>query len=218
MNRATKTIVSTIGIILGLSGLDHGIFEILQGNLRTNDLFIQAIGPAQKMWAYGTEDAFTIIPNFLITGILAVMVGVALIVWSVGYVQQKRGAWVLFLLNILLFLFGGGVAAPVVIYPLAGVTASRINHSLNWWRKVLPEKVRPALAKVWPYTLTIGIISLLIGLSIAITGFVPGVDIKDSERILGICWSFVFGGGWGMFLISIVCGFADDIQRMEGKA
>ncbi len=29
MNRATKTIVSTIGVILGISGLDHGIFEIL---------------------------------------------------------------------------------------------------------------------------------------------------------------------------------------------
>ena len=66
MNRATKTIVSTIGIILGLSGIDHGIFEILQGNQPTNGLLIQAIGPAQKMWEYGGEEAFTIIPNFFI--------------------------------------------------------------------------------------------------------------------------------------------------------
>jgi hypothetical protein len=218
MNRATKTIVSTIGVILGLSGIDHGIFEILQGNLPTNGLFIQAIGPAQKMWAYGGEDAFTIIPNFLITGILAVLVGISLIVWSVGYVDRKRGPLVLFLLNVLLFLFGGGVAAPIVIYPLAGITASRINQPLNWWRKALPEKVRPALAKIWPYTLTTGLISFLIGLSIAITGYVPGINIHDSERILAICWAFVFGGGWGMFLISIVSGFAYDIQRMQGKA
>jgi len=213
MNRATKTIVSTIGVILGLSGIDHGIFEILQGNLRTNGLLIQAIGPAQKMWEYGGEEAFTIIPNFLVTGILAVLVGIALIIWSLGYVHKKQGPLVLFLLNVLLLLFGGGIAAPVMIYLLAGITATRINKPLNWWRKILPETIRPALAGLWHYTLPIAAISFLTGLSIAITGYVPGVDVSNPERILTICWSFVFGGGWGLFLVSIISGFADDIQN-----
>jgi hypothetical protein len=213
MNRATKTIVSTIGVILGLSGIDHGIFEILQGNTTTNVGVIQAIGPAQKMWEYGGEEAFTIIPNFLITGILAILVGIALIVWSVRYVHRVRGPFVLFLLTVLLFLFGGGIAAPIVIYPLAGISSTRINKPLNWWRKILPESVRPFLGKLWPYTLTIGTISFLIGLYIAITGHVPGVSATDPERILVICWSFVFGGGWGLFLLSLLSGFADDIQR-----
>ena len=170
------------------------------------------------MWEYGGEEAFTIVPNFLITGILAVLVGIALIIWSVGFVDRKQGPLVLFLLNVLLFLFGGGIAAPIVIYPLAGITATQINNPLNRWRKALPEKVRPALAKIWPYTLTIGFISFLIGLTIAITGYVPGVDANDPERILAICWAFVFGGGWGMFLVSIVCGFAADIQAAREKA
>jgi len=196
-----------------LSGIDHGIFEISQGNARTNGLLIQAIGPAHKMWEYGGEEAFTVIPNFLVTGVLAMLVGIALIVWSVGYVHQKRGPLVLFLLNGLLFLFGGGIAAPIVIYPLAGIAASRINKPLNWWRKVLPDKVRSVLAKMWPYTLTIGTISFFIGLYIAITGHVPGANINDAERILSICWTFIFGGGWGLFLLSIICGFADDIQH-----
>lgn len=213
MNRATKTIVSTIGVILGLSGIDHGIFAILQGNTPTNGLLIQAIGPAQKMWAYGGEEAFTIIPNFLVTGILAVLVGIALIIWSVGYVHRNRGAFVLFLLNVLLFLFGGGIAAPIVIYPLAGISATRINKPLNWWRKVLPIRGRSFLAKLWPYTLTIGTISFLIGLYIAITGHVPGLSTTDPERILAICWTFIFGGGWGLYLLSIVSGFAYDIQN-----
>ena len=52
MNRSTKTIVSNIGVILGLSGIDHGIFEILQGNQPTNGALIQAIEPAQKMWEF----------------------------------------------------------------------------------------------------------------------------------------------------------------------
>jgi hypothetical protein len=217
MNRVTKTIVSTIGVILGLSGIDHGIFEILQGNTPTNVGIIQAIGPAQKMWEYGGEEALTIIPNFLVTGLLAILVGIALIVWSVRYVHRVRGPFVLFLLTVLLLLFGGGVAAPVVIYPLAGISATRINKPLNWWRKALPKSLRPTLAKLWPYTLTIGTISFLIGLYIAITGHVPGVSAADPERILAICWSFVFGGGWGLFLLSLLSGFADDIQHNWGN-
>ncbi|NIP28360.1 MAG: hypothetical protein GWO38_32255, partial [Phycisphaerae bacterium] len=76
----------------------HGFFEILQGNTPTEGLIIQAIGDEQQMWLYGTEEAFTIIPNFLITGILTIIVSLAIIVWSVGYMQTKRGAAVFLLL------------------------------------------------------------------------------------------------------------------------
>ena len=44
MNRATRIIVFTIGVILGIAGIDNGFFEILQGNTPTNGLIIQAIG------------------------------------------------------------------------------------------------------------------------------------------------------------------------------
>ena len=118
MNRATKIIVSTIGVILGISGIDHGIFEILQGNQPTEGLIINAIGPDHIMWKHGGESAFTILPTFLLTGILALLAGIAMIVWTVRYIDRKRGPLAFFLLNILLFLFGGGVAAPILIYPV----------------------------------------------------------------------------------------------------
>jgi hypothetical protein len=59
--------------------------------------------------------------------------------------------------------------------------------------------------------LALGSISFLIGLFIAITGFVPGES--NSDRILAICWSFIFIGGLGTFLLTFVAGFADDIQK-----
>jgi hypothetical protein len=211
MNRATRIIVTTIGVILGIAGLDHGFFEILQGNQPANRLIIQAIGSAHRMWLHGTEEAFTIIPNFLITGILAVIVSLAIIVWSVGFVHSKHGATVFGLLFVLLFLVGGGIAAQIMFAPVTWAAATRINKPLDWWRKVLPEGVRRGLAKIWPVTLMLGSISLLIGLFIAITGFVPGES--DPDRILSICWSFVFLGGLGMFLLTFVAGFADDIQK-----
>jgi hypothetical protein len=165
------------------------------------------------MWEHGGEGAFTILPNFLLTGILAILVGIVLIIWAIRYIDHKQGPLVFLLLNILLFLFGGGIAAPILIYPAAGLASTRIHKPLNWWRKVLPERFRPVLAKLWPYTLTIGVISMLIGLYIAITGNIPGNSTMDPDVILAIDLSFVFGGGLGMFLISLVSGFAADIEN-----
>jgi hypothetical protein len=211
MNRATRTIVSTIGVALAIAGLDHGFFETLQGNHPTSGLIIQAIGPEMNLW--GTEEAFTIVPNYLITGILASLVSLAIIVWSLRYIETKHGATVFGLLFILLFLFGGGIAAQVTFAPFAWGAATRIHKPLNFWRRVLPGGLRRGLAKLWPVTLVAGTLSLLIGIFIAITGYVPGVT--DDDGILAVCWSFVFGGGWGMYLLTYVCGFADDIQKQE---
>jgi hypothetical protein len=58
----------------------------------TGGLIIQAIGDAHQMWYYGTEEAFTIVPNFLVAGLLAILVSLAIVVWSVGFVHTKRGA------------------------------------------------------------------------------------------------------------------------------
>jgi hypothetical protein len=215
MNKATKTIVSSIGVILGISGLNHGIFEILQGNRPTNGVLIEAIGPEHIMWKHGGEGAFTILPNFLITGIFAVLIGILLIFWAIKYIDRKYGPLVFFLLNILLFLFGGGIAAPILIYPAAGIAATRIHKPMTLWRKILPEHTRPILAKLWPYTLSIGIISMLIGLYIAITGIIPGISSIDPDLILIIDLIIVFVGGLGMFLISLVCGFAADIDSQS---
>jgi hypothetical protein len=215
MNRATKRIVSTIGVILGISGIDHGIFEILQGNTPTGGLVIEAIGPDQIMWVHGGEGAFTILPTFLLTGILAVITGVATIIWAVWFIDRKTGPVVFLVLNLMLFLFGGGIAAPILIYPAAGLAATRIHKPLTWWQKTIPAQIRPGLAKIWPYTLSLGVISMLLGLYIAITGDIPGFEVADPDRILVVDLLIVFAGGLGMFLVSLVSGFAADLQNRD---
>jgi hypothetical protein len=208
MNRATRIIVSIFGFLLGISGMNHGFFEALQGNTPTNGLIIQAIGQANRMWLHGTEEAFTIIPNFLVTGILAMIVSLVIMIWSVGFVHKKNGPLVFILLFILLFLIGGGVA-QVVMFTLAWAVATQINKPLTWWGKVLSENVRRALARLWPVFLTVGSLLFLIALEIAVVGFVPGVN--DPEWKLYICWSFL-GAGLGTYLLTFVAGFAYDIQ------
>ncbi len=89
---ATRVTATVIGVFFGLfSGINHGLFELLQGNTPTDGLVINAIGEAQRFWLEGTEPAFTIIPNFMITGILSMIVGLAIIVWSLWFLPSKHG-------------------------------------------------------------------------------------------------------------------------------
>lgn len=208
MNRITKTIVSIFGAILGLSGINHGLFEALQGYTPTPGLIIQAIGPAQRFWIHGTEEAFSIVPNFLITGILAMLVGIAIIVWSIKFVDKKYGAAVFISLFVLLFLVGGGIGQIVFFLPLWGLS-TRINKPLPLWQKNMHEKIRKGLSKLWPYTLAIASVLFIFALEIAIFGFVPGMS--DPERKLYFCWSLL-GTGLLTLLFTFLSGFAQDAE------
>jgi hypothetical protein len=199
--------------MLGIAGLDHGVFEVLQGNKPTEGLVIQAIAPARQWWAYGGEEAFTLVPNFLVTGILAILISLVVIVWSVGFVHRKRGPLVLALLLVSLFLVGGGIAQILFFAPLL-IASARIHKPLTEWRKALSGPVGRLLSALWPGMLAVTAVSFLIGLVIAIWGFVPGLD--DPEQVLTICWAFVFGGGLGGLLISVVAGFARDVGNTTG--
>ncbi|MCE1255679.1 MAG: hypothetical protein LWX83_19270 [Anaerolineae bacterium] len=208
MNRSIKNIVSTVGIVLALSGLDHGFFEVLQGNTPTPGIGIQAIGPHHQMWLYGSEGAISLIPNFLWSGLASITVSLIIILWSLFFLQKKHGATVFLLLFLTLFAVGGGFAQIIFFLP-AWAVATRIN-SVIYWPKFLSENFRRWLAGIWQVTLSIAAASFLIGLAIAITGYVPGVDKENYGLILIICWTFVFGGGWFMFLLTYLAGFAFD--------
>ncbi len=216
MNRATKTIVSVIGAMLGFSGMNHGFFEAIQGNTPTPGLLIMAIGQGNPFGFPVGEGAFSVVPNFLATGLLSMFVGIAIIVWSVVFIHKKHGATVFLLLFILLFLVGGGIGQVVVFLPAWGI-ATRIHKPLTGWQKILPVSVRAGLGALWPVTLAISAVSFLIGLFIAISGTVPGMASTNPDQVLAICWAFVFGGGLGGFILSFISGFASDLRRQAGS-
>ena len=86
--------VGTIGA--GLAGMVHGLFSILQGNVKPDGFVINPIGPAQQLWPEAALHAITVIPNFLITGICAMIVGLCVVIWSSAFLDRKYGARVLF--------------------------------------------------------------------------------------------------------------------------
>jgi hypothetical protein len=211
MNRTTRIIVATFGVLLGLSGMNHGVCETLQGNAATGGLLINAIraGSSWTRWTQGGEGAFTLVPNFLVTGLLAIMVGLIIMIWSVGFVHRRNGPLILLLLFIALFLVGGGIG-QIVFFTLVCAGATRINRPLTWWRAALSAKLRRGLAKLWSGLLVLAVLLFLAALEIAIFGFVPGVS--DLNLSLYIDWS-VLVVGLGVMLLTFVAGFADDIER-----
>jgi MFS family permease len=206
---ATRFIVSTLGILFAISGMNHGVFEALQGNVPTTGFFVDSIGVRNQMWAYGTEDAFTLIPNFLVTGIAAIAVSLLIIAWSIGFLHKRHGALVFFLLFVVLLLVGGGVA-QVIFFTLASLVATRINRPLKWLRKLLPENVRGQIGKQWPWLLTVFTLLGLAALEIAIVGCIPGV--RDPKQVLYFCWS-ILGLGLMFLLLAIISGFIHDVDR-----
>jgi peptidoglycan/LPS O-acetylase OafA/YrhL len=206
---ATRTIASALGMVAGASGLDHGFFEALQGNTATHGLFVQAIGPAQRMWLYGTEDAFTIVPNFLLTGILAMIMGTLVIVWAAGYIDRRNGGRVFLGLGALLFLSGGGVALLGFV-ALCWAVSRRIGATSGEATTRPVDGFRKLLAGTWPAFLAIGLTLVTFALEIAIAGFVPGVSNPDHVQL--ICWSSL-AAMLVMLLLAIVGASADDAQR-----
>ena len=209
---ATRVIATTIGVFFGLfSGVNHGVFEFLQGNKPTNGLVINAIGEAHRFWIEGTEPAFTLIPNFMITGIVSMIVGLVIAIWSIWFLPTKHGRAIFLGLFILSFLVGGGIGQAFFFIP-AWAFATRMDKPLTWWRKVLSRNTWPVLSKLWIVTLVLAIITMLIGLEMAIFGYFP--EITDTETLQNVNMTFVFGSAI-LFVLSFITGFGHELRRME---
>lgn len=209
---ATRVTATTIGIFFGLfSGVNHGFFEFLQGNMSTNGLLINAIGEAQRFWPAGTEPAFTIIPNFMITGILSIIVGLAIIGWSIWFLPSKYGRSIFLGLFILSVLVGGGIGQIFFFLP-AWAFATRMGKPLTWWRKALPRNSWPFLSRLWVITLVLATLVMLIGLEMAIFGYFPGMT--DLDALQNTNMIFVFSSAI-LYIISFIAGFGHELRRID---
>jgi hypothetical protein len=209
---ATRLIVTTVGVLFGLfSGVNHGFFEFLHGNKPTSGLIIQAIGEAQRFWPRGTGEALTIIPNYMVTGIISMILGITIVIWSIWFLPRPHGPAVFLSLFILLFLCGGGIGQVVFFIP-AWAFATRMHKPLVWWRKVIPHSSWLKLSKLWIIMLSLATIALLIGLEMAIYGYFPG--LADPARIQNTSMLFILSAAV-LFVLSFITGFSHELMRME---
>ena len=210
MNTATRTIASTLGVLVGIGSIDHGTLECLQGFRPTPGLLVYALGPGYRwtIWKQGGEGALTLIPNFLLSGIIATLLGLTMIVWSLRFIASRRGPLVFLLLAAASFVAGGGVA-QVVLFILAWWVATRIHAPLGFWERLIPKGQRNVLGAIWPWTLAASTLLFVIALEIAVFGYVSGV--QEQTELFHICWA-VLALALALLLALVCSGFAYDID------
>lgn len=159
---ATRIVLSTFGVVVGLAGVEHGVGEILQGAVRPQAVAIESWPDSRALEILGGEPAMTIIPNLLVTGLLAVTVGLAIAIWSAWFVDRRQGGIVLVLLSVLLLLVGGGMAPPLI-----GVVLGLGAKGTGGAGARPSSRLSHALGLIWPWTLGAGLLGYL--------GLMPGV-------------------------------------------
>ena len=203
MRKATRVVASLFGIFAGFGGPEHGYFEILQGNVRPDSLIIAAMGPPcdpERVWNL-CEPAMTVIPSFLVTGILATVIGLITTIWSAAFVQRKNGGIVLMLLSIALLLVGGGLFPPLIGI-IAGVVATKINAPLARQPMHLSASGLRFLAKLWPWPLVAFFVW-------AFGQFVVGYFFNEFLQKSGFLSPLLI---IGLLILSILTGYAHDVH------
>jgi len=200
--KRTKLTISTFGTILGIAGLEHGVGEILQGNINPGTFFILSWPNNVLYEVLAGEPAFTIIPNMRITGITAIIVSLMMIIWSIGFIEKKYGATGIILISLLMFLFGAGFAGPILIGVVLGLAAIRMNSKVQKKQKsILFQK----------FTSRLWIVSYLISLFSWLTLW-PGIiiytyflgEFPETAFIYFILMSFI------SLILAVFSGLARD--------
>jgi hypothetical protein len=201
MRKATKTVAMWFGITAGLAALEHGYFEILQGNVRPAGLMFPSWGadvcdPA-RAW-HACEPAMSILPSFLLSGILTILLSLAVLAWSGWFIPRKQGGLVLILLAIALLLVGGGFFPPVIAL-VGGLAGMRINRPLNG----KPGGLTRFAAKLWPWPLVIYLVW-------TVGQFPFGYFYNDLlKSIMGFGMLVILGS----LPLSVYTGYANDATR-----
>ncbi|MFX0183201.1 MAG: hypothetical protein ACFE95_09005 [Candidatus Hodarchaeota archaeon] len=205
--KASRVTVSTFGAILGIAGLEHGVGEILQGNKAPDSIFIQSWPNNQLYEILNGEPAMTIIPNYFLTGILAILTSTILIIWAIVFIEKKYGGLIFILLSFLTMLVGGGLAGPILIGIIVGIAGTRINSQFTWMNEHI--STRTFLSKIWKYSYIVSVsswFSLWPGLIIL------GIFVSVIEPLIVILLILV---SFFSMLLTIFSSFAYDSLKIQ---
>lgn len=132
MNHTTRTTVAALGMIVGLAGLEHGIGEVLQGTEPPPAVVIRSWPDTPAFDILGGEPAMTLVPNLLASGVLSILVSLALMAWVTLFIHSKHGALILILLSFVLLLVGGGFGPPLLT--IAAAFSRDVNAQPQVWQ------------------------------------------------------------------------------------
>lgn len=205
MNKATMTLSSTLGILAGIMGIEHGIGEVLEGYRPTESIFILSWPNSAFFEIMSGEPAMTVIPNYLVTGLLAILFSSIFLVLFVKSSHDGKAIIILLALLILMLLAGGGFGPPILGI-IAVLIALKKNSPLNTWNR-LPSKFHGVLSMLWPWSFGLCLIGwLMLFPGAALIASFTGMD-SALLMIIPILIAFAF------IPITLLLGFSHDILK-----
>jgi hypothetical protein len=117
----------------------------------------------------------SLVPNFLASGVLTVLVSMALIAWALLFVPKRGSALAILLMSASLLVVGGGFGPPLLGIVL-GIGATRLVARSTWWDRSAPPAVRRTASRCWPWALGLAVAAWIL--------VMPGTMILD--RLAGL--------------------------------
>jgi hypothetical protein len=201
---ATRIVVSGFGAVVAFAGIEHGVGEILQGPVVPAGLTIESWPDAEAFAVLAGEPAMTVIPNLLLTGMLAVIVALGVGIWSIWFVERRHGGLVLIGLSVLLLLVGGGFGPPLLGITI-GIGATRIGAASGR----PPGPVLRGLGRFWPWILAAGVLGYL--------GLFPGLVLVS--QVLRVPDALVYAlsaFAFAALILALIAARARDRVRATG--
>ena len=165
------------GASAGIGGLVHGIGEVVQGNVSTPGLFIPSWATGPIADNLGGEPGLTVIPNFLVTGILTITLASILIAVSARRAVAGPNGWALLALSTSMLLVGGGVGPPVI--GLCAGAAALASHRARA-RQHTTGRPTPRAA-LWPWLFWLSLAdTLFLVFGSLFAAFVLDVDVSSA--------------------------------------
>jgi hypothetical protein len=207
---ATRVLVSRLGTLAGLAGVEHGVGEMLQGNVAPDGMMIVAWPEWELFRILAGEPAFTIIPNLLVTGLLAILASLAYIAWATVLVERKNSSLLLLLLSVAMFLVGAGYGSALLAL-IVGLVATRLNARPGWWHEHLPAGIRKASAVSWPLANVACVMAWLL----LMPGSIILALVFGTDNVAPAVYAFILAA-FGTLLLAVFTGLAHDSQVAPG--
>ncbi|WP_350275698.1 hypothetical protein [Kribbella sp. HUAS MG21] len=151
-------VVAALGALAALAGAEHGIGELTQPSARTTSVVIESWPHVVAFEPLNSEPAMTLIPDLRVSGVVTIVVSLALGWWAARAQARRHDAWVLLGLSVLLLLVGGGFGPPL-LGVLISIGLARAARTRPTTRPA--GKAQRALAGRWRELLVVTVSSYL---------------------------------------------------------
>jgi len=209
MLKSTRILVTTLGILTGIMGIEHGIGEARQGLRPVNGVFILSWPDSPFFAIMSGEPAMTIFPTCLLTGLFAILFSCLLLVVLLVFIHKQFFIPVLLVLIILMLLSGAGFGPPLLGIIMI-LIALKLKSPLKVWRK-LPAGLHSALALLWPWAFGICLAAwMMLFPGAALVVHFTGCN-NALLMIIPICLAF------GLIPVTLLTGFSRDIIQQNAS-